>query len=311
MTKKERKQLDKDWDRSMQRTKMRILQSHPKVDLMKKTAAKKAAILGLVLMLFSGNLVFAQSSEVLADLTDPMFLPVLNEELRKREEGAVDNSISITNNTTNITNNTIDIEGNNNSISINTNNITTNTTTISGNTTNIDTNETNITNNTSNITTNTTDITGNSNDIGTNTTNITTNTTNVGTNTTNIGTNTTDIGTNDGRITVLEAGPAFNSGFFTLAANTLATKVHGIGFAPTRVTITIKGETGAGTPNGGNPTFTTAMKLDTNGNGLSVDWDGTNVYVEYNSFVSRLLDDGGTPQNVNTSVEIKIDAFDV
>lgn len=274
--------------------------------------------IGLVLMLFSGNLVYAQSSEVLADLTDPMFLPVLNEELRKREEGAVDNSISITNNTTNITTNTIDIEGNNNSISINTNNITTNTTTISGNTTNIDTNETSITNNTSNITTNESNITGNSNNITTNTTNITTNTTNVGTNTTDIGTNTTDIGTNttdigtnDGRITTLEAGPVFNSGFFTLAANTLATKVHGIGFAPTRVTITIKGQTGAGTPNGGNPTFTTAMKLDTNGNGLSVDWDGTNVYVEYNSFVSRLLDDGGTPQNVNTSVEIKIDAFDV
>lgn len=264
----------------------------------------------LLQILIAGN-VYAQSSEVLADLTDPMFLPVLNEELRKREEGAVDNSISITNNTTNITTNTIDIEGNNNSISINTNNITTNTTTISGNTTNIDTNETSITNNTSNITTNESNITGNSNNITTNTTNITTNTTNVGTNTTNVGTNTTDIGTNDGRITVLEAGPVFNSGFFTLAANTLATKAHGIGFAPTRVTITVRGSTGAGTPNGGNPTFTTAMKLDTNGNGFSVDWDGTNVYVEWSGFPSRLLDNAGTPQNIVAPADFDIAAFDV
>jgi len=68
----------------------------------------------------------------------------------------------------------------------------------------------------------------------------------------------------------------------------------------------VRGETASGTPHGGNPTVTVLAIVDTNGNGLSVDADDTNIYIRWINWASIIFDSLGALKEIDVNVEIRI-----
>ena len=102
----------------------------------------------------------------------------------------------------------------------------------------------------------------------------------------------------------------FDSGLTgVIVADALEIIPHGLSAAPSRVEVIVNGETSSGTPNGGNPTNAFIAPADTNGNGTSVEWDDTNIYLSYKSLAARIKVAAGGVNSINTNIKFRAFAW--
>jgi len=99
--------------------------------------------------------------------------------------------------------------------------------------------------------------------------------------------------------------PDYDSGWFLASSSTNYTKAHSLSLTPAQSLVIVKGES-SGTALGGEPTSTISSGVDTNGNGLWWNADGTNYYVRWLSWATIAYDSSGTSLSINTNVYIRI-----